>query len=86
MTRSKGVRFGALITILIIALPPFAQQLVQLSQKMRFDDSGGKSGTATIPCASRYSQGNRNTVFSGATGKIMHSNLVISTGSEANLA
>ncbi|SPO06761.1 uncharacterized protein DNG_09455 [Cephalotrichum gorgonifer] len=55
------VRLGALITILAIALDPFAQQLVQFGQEMRYTMDNG--GASSLPFATRYSKGNSYSKF-----------------------
>jgi hypothetical protein len=59
---------GALAAILSIAVDPFAQQLVQLRQEMRFKED--PTGLTNIPRAHRYSKGSRFDVsLSGVEGK-----------------
>ena len=63
------MRFGALVMVVTIALDPFAQQLVQFDQEMRF--TADTAGQAKVPFANRYSKGS---VFSlslpGITGTL----------------
>ncbi|PKS08561.1 hypothetical protein jhhlp_004947 [Lomentospora prolificans] len=61
------VRFGAFLTIVAIALDPFAQQILQVERGLTYHVDE-KSATS-IPLATRYSQGNRYSVLSAVTSR-----------------
>ncbi|KAJ4320901.1 hypothetical protein N0V84_005605 [Fusarium piperis] len=60
------VRAGAFVTILTIALDPFAQQLVQLENIEKEEE--GRESQASIPTANDYSRGVVNTPPQGNKG------------------
>lgn len=51
------VRFGALVTVLAIAIEPFSQQLVQYRQAFRESDGG------SVSQALRYDKGSKTVMF-----------------------